>query len=103
MSCNTLSSKDPAEKVVVTFDFTLALNPGETLTTVVSVTSSVVLGSDPAPTALLSGAASVSAGALIQQQVQGGIDATNYYIKALANTSAGRTLALAAILPVRSM
>lgn len=103
MTCNTLSTKDPSESVVITFDFTLALNSGETLASVVSVTPTVTLGTDPAPTAVLNGTAAISGGTSIQQPVHAGIDATNYFLKAIASTSAGRVLALSATLPVRAM
>ena len=105
MSCNTLSIKGPDEDVIVSFDFTNALDSGEYLVSIVSVTVSVVLGIDPNPSALLNGPAAIDAtGTVILQPVWGGLDATNYHLRALAVTSAGsppRQLAVPAILPVR--
>ncbi len=55
---------------------------------------------DSAPASVLTGAASI-VGANVLQAVTGGIAVTDYELKAVCATSAGRILAVIAILPVR--
>lgn len=104
MSCNFLSEKDPAEVAVLTFDFSQALDAGETLTAIDSVTVEVSRGVDASSASILSGVAAIAiSGLAVTQPVQGGIDGVNYNIKVVADTSnASKRLALTATLPVRS-
>ena len=99
-----LSEKDPAELVTLTFDFSLALDAGETITAIDSVSVELVCGTDPAPSAILTGTAAVSIDGLsVMQPVQGGVDCADYSVKVVVNTSnAYKRLALAGILRVRN-
>lgn len=97
---NLLDEKDVAERITVSFGFSAALDAGETLTGAPAVTASVYLGQDSAPASVLTGAASI-VGANVLQAVTGGIAVTDYELKAVCATSAGRILAVIAILPVR--
>ncbi len=104
MSCNLLTDKDPDEAIIVTFDFSPALDEGETLASIESVSVEVSAGADPTPSNILTGAAVLTVDSLmVQQPVSGGINGSNYNIKALAQTSTpSKRLAVTAILPVRS-
>ena len=103
MSCNLLSTKKPPENVIVTFDYSAALAPGELITSIFSVTASVNAGADASPSSVLGGVAAIDATqTMVMQPVTLGIDAVNYDITALVNTSLGQRLACTAILPVRA-
>ena len=94
---------DPQEAVVVTFDFALALDGGETLSGTITTTVSTVLGADPTPGAVLNGVATFGAGAkTVLVPVKGGLADRDYAIKVVCGTTnAQKTLALVAHLPVR--
>ena len=104
MSCNILSGKDPAETVVITFDFSPALNLTETITEVVSVDVEVSRGIDANPQSIIAGQAIISLDSLsVQLPVTQGIDSVNYSIKVVVDTTnPDIRLALTAILPVRA-
>lgn len=97
-------TKDPAEKIVLTFDFTLALATGESVTAVPTPSVAVRSGSDGAPAAMLAGTATIDAtGKMVLVPVQGGFDMTDYLIKVLATTSNPlKAPALVGLLSVRS-
>lgn len=99
-----LSPKDPVERVIVSFDFSPALGPGEAVASIVSVSVEVSAGYDPAPEAILSGGPLIASnGVMIQQPVCGGLDGVNYNIKVIVDTNMEeKRLAVTAILPVRS-
>lgn len=92
----SLTPKDPAEIIVVSFDFAA-------LAAVVQspvVTAEVVSGvADATPGALLSGAAQVD-GAQVLQQVVGGVAGATYLIRCQVDTASGQRYVLAATLPV---
>lgn len=94
-----LSPKDPEETVVVTFDYTLDLAVAETLSAPL-VTAEVMVGEDPAPAAIILGAASVD-GPRVHQFVTSGVAGVNYRLQCKAATSLSQELALAGVLPVR--
>lgn len=101
---NRFDVKDPSEKQVLTFDFSLGLAQGETLTTPVTVSITVLNGTDPTPAAVLAGGNAFVPGNLqYSVPVQGGIDLTDYdiVVKA-ATTNPAKSLALGGILPVRA-
>lgn len=104
MSCNLLTDKDPDEAIIVTFDFSPALDAGETLVSIEDVTVEVSAGADPDALDILNGAPLITIDSLmIQQPVIGGLNGVNYNIKAIAQTSTpDKRLAVTAILPVRS-
>ena len=98
MTTQTLSPKDPAEIIVVSFDFSLAMLVGETISPSPSVTASSVSGPDTSPSSILSGTAAVS-GSIVSQQIINGLDGATYKLRCLATLSSGRRLALAGLLP----
>lgn len=100
---SVLSSKDPVEKVVVTFDYTPALFGSEVCVKVESVTVEVVAGVDPNPEAILNGEPKITDdGFYVQLPVQGGLDNVNYNIKCLCQTSnPDKLINVSGILPVR--
>lgn len=105
MTCNLLSTKDPSESVVVTFDYSLALDTDEQLASVESITVTTSMGTDPDPQSILQGTSLITvSGLAVQLPVTGGLDGVNYNIKVIAQTSnPQKVLALTAILPVRTM
>ncbi|MCC6851044.1 MAG: hypothetical protein IT502_01930 [Rubrivivax sp.] len=94
------AAKDPAEIVMLGFDFADALGAGVTITSQ-SVGVSVHAGTDAAPAALLSGPAS-AVGTRVVQRVVGGLAQVTYRVKAQIDASDGSRYVLAGLLPVRS-
>ena len=94
---------DPAEQVVITFDFAAALDAGETLSGDVATTVTAVLGSDAAPASILNGVATYdSTSTRVLLPVRGGLPDHDYAIKVVCATSnAQKVLALVAHLPIR--
>jgi hypothetical protein len=103
LAIQQFSSKNPAEAVVLTFNYVLFLPPGVFLTGIPVVTYAVIYGSDPAPQLLSNGSPAVDqTGTLVLQPVIGGVDGTDYLVTALCLTTSNYwTPALPAILPVR--
>jgi hypothetical protein len=100
MTATTLPTKDPAESVVLGFDF----SSEAASVSITSVTASVRSSAATTPAALtLSGSAQISGTnpAIVLQRVSGGDDTTDYRLRCVVTTSAGDTLVRAAILPVR--
>jgi len=94
-----IGPKDPAELVVVTGDFALELNPGETITAIDSYVANTQRGQDSNPSAILYGAA-VIIGSTIRQAITGGINGCAYSLKVTVDTNQGRTLVGSMYLPV---
>ncbi len=94
---------DPAEAVVLTFDFSQALDTGETLTGAITTTVTTALGVDASPSAVLNGASSFGAGnKTVLVPIKGGIADRDYAIKVVCGTTnAQKILALVAHLPIR--
>lgn len=99
VSTPRLPPKDPEETLVVAFDFTRDLDPGETISSPVT-TIAVSVGTDPTPTAVLSGLPTAATG-VVTQVITGGVADVDYRLQCKINTSGSRVLVLAAILPVR--
>lgn len=101
MTTEVFAIKDPAETQALAFNFAPDLG-SETLTPA-SMTSGIELlaGTDPTPANVLNGAPVIS-GALVLQSVHGGVANADYRVWAKVNTSGGRTLVVAGILPVRT-
>lgn len=100
MTTQTLSPKDPAEQIAVTFEFAAGILAGETITGTPTVTASATGGSDASPSAILSGTPLV-AGSQVMQTIVGGVDGSTYKLRCLINlTPSGRKLVLAGLLPV---
>lgn len=99
-----LSKKDPAEWVVLTFDFSKGLANGETLAGTIVTTVSVALGIDPSPSSILNGAASFDAtNTKVLVPVKLGLNGCDYLVKVVSpTTNAQKVLSLSAIAPVRS-
>lgn len=94
--------KDPAEIVVLTFDFTADLGAGETLVGPPVVSINQYSGTtDPGISSMPSGAAQLS-GALVLQKIGGGVSGSDYLLKAACTTSTGRQLVIGGQLPVLS-
>ena len=94
--------KDPSESVVLTFEFATNLATGETLTGSPTVSVALVSGTDPTPSAILTGVNGLDATsteALIG--VHAGVNGCAYDVKVVCATSnAQKVLALSGILPV---
>lgn len=101
---NKFDIKDPGESRTLTFDLSLDLAAGETLVSVTGTTVTVVSGTDPSPTAILNGAASIDSSqtkALVP--VKGGLDEVDYDVKVtVTTTNSTKVLVGAGILPVRN-
>lgn len=91
--------KDPAESVVLTFDFSDELATGETLTGAPTVS---IVAQRGEASSMLNGAAAVdAAGKKVLQAVQGGTDGGMYVLKAICQTTnAKKILARKGQLPV---
>ena len=119
MTTPTFSAKHPASKRVATFDATANLASGETLTSIISTTVTVIRGTDPNPSAVVaanpapainaaqitvpapSGPVTIAAGSAVQCNLTGGLDGTWYLISFVCATSnPNKVLTLEAILPV---
>lgn len=104
MTCNILTDKDPNEDVIITFEYSDALDPTEILINIVSVVVTINAGVDLTPQNIISGAPWIDpTGKFAQQPVVGGLDNVTYSIQMLCDTSIPhRRLAVTAILPVRN-
>ncbi len=99
----TLDIKDPTESVSLTFDFSLGLASGVTLSGTPTVTATVHSGTAPSPSAILAGGNSI-VGSTVLVPVTAGIAGVDYEVKVVCSTTDVHTiLALAAVLPVRSI
>lgn len=94
---------DPAEAVVLTFDFSPALDSGETLAGMITTSVRTALGVDPTPQDVLNGVATFGAESrTVLVPVKGGLVDHDYAIKVVVGTSnAAKVLALVAHLPIR--
>jgi len=94
-----LSPKDPAEIVVVTFDYAaLAASVSAPVITATRASGEA----DATPQAIVSGAAQVQ-GATVMQQIVGGQAGTTYRLRCQIDTADGQRFVLAALLPVRTL
>ena len=90
MSRIVLGSKPANETRKETFNFAAQLAIGETISTA-TVTSAVYSGTDAAPSAVISGAATIS-GVTVVQLLTGGIEGNVYLLTCSVSTSAGQVL-----------
>jgi hypothetical protein len=99
----SFSEKAPAEAVVLTFNFTLGLASGETLTGAPTVTVVNVFGTDTTAAALVVGTPSLDPTATqVLVPVAAGIDQNDYAVTVTCATSnALKTLTWSGLLPVR--
>lgn len=89
--------KDPAESIVVTFDFSSEMSSIDSAITAVSVLAD---GVDPAVAAMLVGAPQVS-GTNVLQRVAAGVHGNNYKMRCVA-VHGDDVLVRADIMPVRT-
>jgi hypothetical protein len=94
------SPKSPEENVTLTFDFTAALDAGETISAPVSSVS-IISGADSNLNAILNGTPTVI-GTTVTQKVHAGVISTQYSVQVCITTSAGRVLCLAGNLTVNA-
>lgn len=95
---------DPAEAVVLTFDFSSALDAGETLSGTITTSVVTLLGADAAPSNVLNGAPTFGVGEkTVLVPVKGGLADRDYAIKVVVGTTNEyKVLALVAQLPIRN-
>lgn len=94
----SLPAKPPTATILAVFDLAPELSVGETLSSP-SVTVSVYCGVDPTPSAVISGAATVS-GTTVKQLLTGGVLGNVYEVQVTANTSLGQVLVAQAFLAI---
>lgn len=94
-----LPAKDPAEFVIVTFDYEHEI--GDATVSSAALSCAVKSGADADVGSMLYGAAVVS-GADVLQLVRLGVDGADYTLRCLATLSDGRKLLRWATLPVRT-
>ena len=93
------ASKDPAEQVVLAFDFS---GEASALTSPSVVIEHDSGDADSNPPAMLSGMAQVDSGsAKVLQKVVGGIDGANYVLRCTATDESGLVRVRAGLLAVR--
>jgi len=83
----------------VFFDFSGELKPGETLASVTAIEVTTQAGTDPTPANLLNGSPVIN-GAMVQQMVKPTINSVSYHLRAVAMTSLGSQIVVAANLRV---
>ena len=96
------ASKYPSEAVPLTFDFSLDLAAGETLSGAAQVTITTFSGIDPQPALLLNGVPQLSANnTQVLVPVQGGIDGCVYqFVVRQPTSNPYKILVWRALLPV---
>lgn len=83
------TGKRVGETITIGFDLEELLVTGETINTAV-FTATVHSGSDPSPSSLISGGASI-VGSEVSQKITGGVDGVVYEIRATVGTSLSHT------------
>lgn len=99
---NNLTPQDAGvETEGVGFDYGLALQSGETIVFVTSVTCTVRVGYDPSPSSRLSGGNMIvasqrtgSVSAMVLTKFSGALAGTTYRLQCIAVTSLGQTLSI---------
>lgn len=94
-----LEVKDPSEVLLIPFRYD-NLATGETISSA-TVTATVHSGTDATPSAIISGAVTIS-GSTVTQKIIGGVSGVVYKLRCSATTSASRTLIIPALLPVET-
>lgn len=94
-----MSSKEPTETIVVSFDFSNLLGNGETITACTCTATDRRTETDMTATMILN-AADLSSTPVIKQMVQGGLNGSSYLIRATVTTSRNCVLTGAAVLPI---
>jgi hypothetical protein len=91
-------AKTTSETVAVSFDFSSEYAVGETCASA-SIAAAVYSGTDPTPSGIISGTASVS-GAIATQTMIGGVAGTTYLLTAVGTSSLGKVRSLQGFLSV---
>lgn len=87
-----ISPKYASESRILTFDFTALLGSGETLVSITSAPSAIVIsGTDPNPGAIISGSSSLTS-PYVYQMITGGIAGTIYQVAITVSTSENEVL-----------
>jgi hypothetical protein len=104
VSNRRFDEKDPTEKVILTFDFSIDLAAGVTLSGSPSVQVDTVFGTDASPSSILNGSAQLDGTATkVLVPVQAGVDGCEYRVSVRCGTTSAQIyLELDAVLPVRS-
>lgn len=95
---NFFPQKDPAEDIVLTFDFSAELNAGEAIAGA-AVAQNVQYGPDTTPGQLVCGSPSI-VGAQVLLTASAGLPLVRYQVSVTATLNSGRILVLAGTLPV---
>jgi hypothetical protein len=111
-----MEPKDPRETVVITLDATAMLAPGETLTSITTISILTTVGTDATPLLVLSGqiinsapltllnGKTIATGCAVQAAASAGQFASQYWICATCPTSnPNKVLTLKAMLPMATM
>ena len=93
--------KHPSETLTLTFDFGRDLG-SNTLVSAATVCLNALGVSDPSPSAVVSGSATIS-GTVVSQKVIGGLSGATYELQVTAVDSAGNVLLYSQLLPVISL
>ncbi len=97
----TWPAKDPAESLFCGFDYTSALDDGESISGA-TVTAALLTGIDPNPEDILFDVPTIAAG-IVLQPFRAGVHRANYRLRCVATVGpTGRILVLAARLRVRT-
>jgi hypothetical protein len=99
MTTEVFPFKDPSEVQTLAFDFSPDLGT-ETLAAPLTVGVELLAGTDASPNDIINGSP-VIVGSTVVQSVTGGVSNCDYRIWSKAQTSGGRTLVVAGVLPVR--
>jgi hypothetical protein len=104
MSQRRFDEKDPGEKWPLTFDFTVDLPTGVTLSGTPEVAFATALGTDATPNNLANGSAALDqTSKKVVVPVQGGVDGCDYKISVkVGTTDPLLVLELDGVLPVRA-
>lgn len=94
-------SKDPAESLFCGFDYSNALDAGESISSA-TVAATLLSGTDASPGDILFGVPTIASGVVLQP-FRGGVSGANYKLKCSATVGpTGRVLVLSAKLRVRT-
>lgn len=101
MNITVWPSKDPRDIVTATFDYSAALEVGETISTAL-VQAATKQGTDANPALLLNGTAVIN-GNYVLQSIRNGVTDNSYLITCVATLSTGRVITVAGVVPVKTI
>jgi len=100
VSRQIIEGKQSGETVTIPFSFLSHLATGETISSA-STTATVYSGTDASPSAIISGAASIS-GSTVSQKITAGTEGVTYLLLCSATTSTGQILKISGYLVIVS-